>query len=274
MTYYHKIKRGLLLGLIFGLMISCSPQTETQTETQTNNNNQAVGSLILVVNGEDIVRQGLVTKDGWDLTFNNVYVTLSNVTAYQTKSSFNPEESKEIKPLQTIVLVDSPITVNLAEGDEDAEPISVVTKNAPTGHYNALAWNIAPNNNEPSLILEGTATKDNQKIEFAMKLNPDISYTCGEFIGEERKGFLAENSTSELEVTFHFDHLFGDAELGDDDTMNQDALGFTSLANLAENGQLTITQDLLKEKLSPEDYEKLEYNLRSLGHVGEGHCES
>jgi hypothetical protein len=258
-----------LIGLIPSLIIGCNSNLTTPS-----NNNSSTGNLTLVANGEDLIRQGLTTKDGWKVQFDNVSVTLDQVTAYQVDSSFEPQANQKIKPLQTVVLVDTPITVNLAEGDENAEPIFVVTKEVPSGHYNALAWQVRSNNNEPSIILEGIANKGEQNIQFTLKLNPTLNYQCGEFVGEERKGFVNSNETTDLEVTFHFDHLFGNIELGDNDTMNLDALGFTPLANLAENGTLIITQDLLKEKLESEDYQKLEHNLQNLGHVGEGHCEA
>ena len=42
------------------------------------------GTLQINANGEDFVRQGFVSKDGWSITFDHVYITLADITAYQT----------------------------------------------------------------------------------------------------------------------------------------------------------------------------------------------
>jgi hypothetical protein len=275
-NFSQKSSLFLSLVLMSSIIIGCNAQQETESP-QTDINSSSNGTINLVANGEDLIRQGMTSKDGWQIQFDKVYVTLSDVTAYQTDSAFNPEEDSNIQASQTINLVDNPTTVDLAEGNEEAKPIQVVTKNAPSGHYNAISWKLLPNNNDAenknSIILEGSATKDNQNVKFNIQLNPNLAYTCGEFVGDERKGFLDANGTTELEVTFHFDHVFGDSNIPQDDTMNQEAFGFSPFANLAENNQVTIDQDVLKSKISPEEYQKLEKNLKGLGHVGEGHCE-
>ena len=53
-------------------------------------------------------------------------------------------------------------------------------------------------------------------------------------------------------MTFHLDHLFGNAELGAGDALNKGAIGFEAFA---KGGKQTIA---LKGQ--------------HLGHAGEGHC--
>ena len=121
-------------------------------------------------------------------------------------------------------------------------------------------------------MLDGTAKKDSQVIDFIIKLNDELDYTCGEFIGEVRKGLVKALSNAELEVTFHFDHIFGNGEIAADETTNTEVLGFSPLAALAEGITLKVDQENLKTQLSTRDYQTLEKAIAGLGHVGEGHC--
>jgi len=50
----------------------------------------ATGRLQVYANGEDFVRQGFVSKDGWSINFDHVYITLADITAYQTEPPYDP----------------------------------------------------------------------------------------------------------------------------------------------------------------------------------------
>ncbi len=91
-------------------------------------------------------------------------------------------------------------------------------------------------------------------------------------MGENRKGIVTKNQPADVEVTFHFDHIFGDKETPADDELNIYALGFEPLKTLANKGELKTNLQDLQQKLTPENYQKLKNSLLSLGHVGEGHC--
>lgn len=234
------------------------------------------GTLAIRANGEDFVRQGFVSKDGWQISFDHLYVNLEDITAYQTDPPFDPEAKVALQPKQQVSL-EGVKTIDLAEGDENAEPILVGEVEAPSGRYNALSWKMVQASAGPSqgypMLIQGTATKDGQTIDFTLKMEKEIAFTCGDFVGDQRKGILAAGETADLEATFHFDHLFGDAETPSEDDLNQGALGFEPLAAIAQTGQLDADLATLKENLSEEDYNKLLGVIPSLGHVGEGHCE-
>lgn len=251
-----------------------APATETAESPVAAE--MGAGTLEIRANGEDFVRQGFVTKDGWEVSFDHVYVTLADVTAYQTDPPFDPEAGGEPDATQTVML-EGATTVDLAEGDENAETIPVGSVEAPEGHFNALSWRMVKATEGPAagypLVLQGVAEKDGQLVNFILKIDQELAFTCGDFVGDERKGILAADSNADLEATFHFDHLFGDAETPADDDLNVGALGFDPFAAIAENGQIEADLATLQAELSPEDYEKLLNILPSLGHVGEGHCE-
>lgn len=252
---------------------SVAPSSEGQG-AQSSDSTQ--GQLALYANGEDFIRAGFLSKDGWAMQFDHVYVTLADVTAYQSDPPFNPDTDDRPQAQITAQMPD-PVTVDLAAGDESAEPILVAQFPAAPGQYNALAWEMTPALNDPhagySLVLQGTAQKDSQAIPFLLQLKPQLSFLCGDYVGDERKGILAATGQADLEATFHFDHLFGDGNSDAEDAINQEALGFEPLAALAQDGRLEVTSADLQSQLSASDYKTLSNMLDSLGHVGEGHCQ-
>ena len=271
-----KRRPSLWIGaLVFSTLLSSCSQVRPTAQSSS----EASGTLQLVANGEDFVRRGFVSKDQWQITLDHVFVTLDQITASQTSLIYGAlgRSTGTVTNVPAITL-DSPVTVDLAAGDAQAPPIPVAAVSAPTGHYRGLAWRMIPASEGPakgsSLLLQGTAKRQDQVLPFTLSLNPTLSFRCGEYIGEERKGILRANQTAELEATFHFDHLFGNRAAALDDEVNQGALGFAPLAQLAQAGQVDLNMDQLRTQLSPENAKKLRELLPSLGHVGEGHCEA
>ncbi len=256
----------ILATLISILLTGCGGAAET-------------GPLQFTANGEDFVRQGFVSKDGWQITFDHVYVHLTDITGYQTDPPYDPHAGGEPQAEATAAL-DGSYTVDLAQGGEDAAPILVgQDEQAPAGHYNAVHWQMTPASEGPAagyaLVIIGTAEKEGQTVDFTLDVEKGYAYTCGDYVGDERKGLLAADGTGELEMTFHFDHIFGDAETPMDDDLNLGAPGFDPFAALVDgNGTLRIDMAGLEESLAPEAYQMLVDILPTLGHVGEGHCHS
>lgn len=252
---------ALAVVLLFGA--ACSPAAET-------------GTLQFRANGEDFVRQGFVSKDGWAIAFDHVYVTLSGIAGYQADPPYDAHAGGDIQAASSAAL-EGTFTLDLAEGGEDAEPLLVgEVAEVPAGHYNAMTFNIVPAEEGPTapyaLVIAGTAEKDGETIPFTLNIAQDYTFTCGEYVGEARKGILAADGTAELEMTFHFDHIFGDADTPMDDSLNRGAPGFDPFAALAEDGALAVDMAALEAGLDAETYALLVETLPTLGHVGEGHC--
>ncbi|MCT7984174.1 DUF4382 domain-containing protein [Laspinema sp. A4] len=251
--------------------LESSPPATPGSETASGE----TGTLQIVANGEDFVREGFTSKEGWEINFNHVYVNLAEVTAYQTDPPYNPESNSPFKSKQQVQL-EGVKTVDLKATPENSTPVLAEVP-APPGQYNALSWKLVKGTQGPtagySLILDGTAEKDGQTIAFVLKLDREMAFTCGEFVGEERKGRVSPGSQGQLEATFHFDHLFGDADAPAEDEINVNALGFEPIAALASGDQVNLTTTELQEALTPADYQTLQTLLPSLGHVGEGHCQ-
>ncbi|MCF8011500.1 MAG: DUF4382 domain-containing protein [Clostridiales bacterium] len=257
-----------LLGV--PVLAGCSANEDTSANNETSNK---TGTLEFYANGQDFAREGFVAKDGWALDFDHVYVVLSGITGYQSDPPYNPKEGGEIQAQEKVGL-EKTYTVDIAEGSSP----SLVGKveSAPAGHYNAISWEMVKANKDPVkgnvIVFIGQAEKDGKTVDFNIKLDKEIKYSAGEYVGDERKGFVQEGKTANLEITFHLDHLFGDAEVAADDALNKKALGFEPFASIAENGKLNANMAGLKNKLSSEEAHKLNHIIPHLGHVGEGHC--
>ncbi len=269
-------RQALLTSLTLGLpVLAFGYSSQANEETQTVAADGS-GTIAIVANGEDFVRQGFVTKDGWRIDFDHAYVTLDQVKAYQTEPAFDPDTDQTIEAKALVSLIQEPTTVDLAAGGADADPIKVSEKEGTAGFYNALSWEVVtPKTGEVSsaIRLQGTAKKDGETINFTLNLDKPLAYKCGEYVGDVRKGFLQANSQTELETTFHFDHIFGDAEAPMDDAINTGAVGFEPMAELASNGTLNVDLATLEQALSAQEYQTLEKAIIGLGHVGEGHCQ-
>lgn len=232
-----------------------------------------MGTLQVRANGEDFVRQGFVTKDGWQIAFDHVYVTLANVAALQTDPPFDATDTADPVVIERVALPGTH-TVDLAAGDADAAPLLVGEVAAPAGRYNALTWQMVPAPEGDAagagVLLVGTATQDETTLPFRIALDMTSEQVCGDFVGDERKGILAADGVADVEATFHFDHIFGDGDAPADDPINTDAIGFAPFAALATNGAVDVDMATLREQLPPADLALLEE--AHLPHVGEGHC--
>lgn len=210
------------------------------------------GSLALFASGEDLATEGFnapkLTKDGWALEFTRITATFDQITAWQTDPPFMAD-SAEITG--TALPIAGPFTVDLTDADAD-DRVALVTVEAAPGHYNALSWALVPGADGFSLVLEGIARKEGQEVAFTLRSADRVAHACGEYLGDERKGFVTEGGETDLEMTLHLDHLFGRADKDAADEMNLDALGF---APFAAGGIHDVMLDGLH-----------------LGHVGEGHC--
>ncbi len=124
-------------ALFFALvsLAACGGQAEQKT-----------GTLKIMANGEDFVRQGFVSEDGWTISFEAVYLNVEGPTAYQVVEEsqnalslrhgghpheYIPEGSAHVALLGEyfLALKQDPFEVGRDE-------------NAPIGNYNRLAFNV------------------------------------------------------------------------------------------------------------------------------------
>ena len=194
-------------------LVSCKPNENVIKQGNIDN----TGNVLLVANGEDFVRKGFLAKDGWQIEFDRLEVSVSEAIAYQIDSDPQANLETNLQSQPQVTILDKTTIIDLAAGDKNATPIAINTKEVPTGFYNALSWKMEPTKDgllpDQTIVLQGTAVKGQRNVNFLLGFRLPVTYYCGEFVGDERKGIVESGRDAELEMTFHFDHIFGDGEL-------------------------------------------------------------
>lgn len=251
------LQQCIVLAFCAALVIwGCSRKKEVVEET--------TGTIIFTANGEDFVRQGFVDKQGWSISFDNLFVNIADPVAYM------PDGEKLEATLSGEYWID------LAQGDENADPITVGKMDSvPAGNYQSLRFKVKRtaegDYNGFSIVMIGTASKENKTVHFTVKLDEEMDYDGKEgFVGDEIKGMLKAGETTTVEMTFHFDHIFGDKEAPEDDHINTGSVGFDFFNRFIKDGKVEVDQSAMK---SDKDYTTLAHAMWTLGHLGEGHCE-
>jgi len=244
-----------------------------------NQEPEGPGTLQFYANGGDRVFVGMVSKDGWKMIFNHFYVSMKDITSFQTDPPYDPIYSADIIRYETSVSLDGVYTADIAQGEGRRLVDSALE--APTGLYNAVSWYLVPgtegNGAGHSVVMMGQAGKGDEILDFTLKLNFEGGYQCGNYFvsGSDVKdniGELASGATAEIEMTYAAEMLFGDGGQPITGILNRMTLGFEPLAALAESGVIDEDLSTLEQKLSAEDFELLMGTVPELGKVGEGRC--
>ncbi len=244
----------LLIALI---ICSCNNKKEEPVEKPT-------GTIIFTANGEDFVRQGFLDKQGWNISFDNLFVNIIDPISYMLSG-----EKYEAK-------FSGEHCIDLAQGDENAGPITVgKIENVKAANYQSLKFSLKRKSSEEyrgyTIVMNGEAEKDGKTIPFTIKFDEEMDFDGKEgYVGDEIKGLLKSNDTTTVEMTFHFDHIFGDKEAPEDDHINTGSVGFDFFNKFIKDGKVDVTQSEMK---SAKGYNTLVKAIWTLGHLGEGHCD-
>ena len=226
-------------------------------------NQEEPGSIVFTANGEDFVRRGFVDKQGWSIRFEELYINIVEPTAYV------PDGNEQV------VLAGSH-WVDLAEGDAKAEPLVLGTVNkVKPANYQSLRFALERASGGPyagcSVVMIGSAEREGVRIPFTIRLDEEMVFDGRDgYVGEELKGLLQPGSTTEVEMTFHYDHVFGDKQADAEDHINTGSVGFDFFYPFARDGVVDARQEDLQDA---EGYRTLVQALWTLGHLGEGHCQ-
>ncbi|WP_262562789.1 hypothetical protein [Acaryochloris sp. CCMEE 5410] len=102
------LKQSLFaVALCSGLLVACQPSGDSPSPDATTSpdaNASGSGTLKVAANGEDFVRQGFTSKDGWQISFDHVYAHLSEIKAYQTNPPFDPDTEAPLQSTTEVVL--------------------------------------------------------------------------------------------------------------------------------------------------------------------------
>lgn len=222
------------------------------------------GTLIFKANGEDFIACGFTSKEGWELSFDSLRVNLDGIEAY------NPEDtSLKAGPAEALL-------IDLTKNDGTGTDVTVSTMHdVPAGNYQSLRFSLKQieegENKGYSIIISGTAKKGNRRIPFIISLDEELTFDGREgYVGDSIKGLLAGDKETEVEMTFHFDHLFGDYHAPPDAHVNSRSPGFALFLHYENDGIINVAQEDMKNHGS---YPLLISAIETLGHLGEGHCE-
>ncbi len=273
-TWMTAVLAALLVGML--AFAGCAEDEAPEPEAPAPAEEEAdAGLLVFVADGEDHAREGTVSKEGWNITFEHAYVTLTEIAAYQTDPPHDVDADGWDISYDEMVALPGVFTIDLAAADSDPAVVGEVA-DAPAGFYNAFGWHMVRATSGPAegyvMMFVGSAEKDGETVDFTLRFDRELEYLGGEYIGDVRKGILEAGGEAEGEMTFHFDHFFGRADKDPEDEMNVAALGFDPIAALAVDGVVDVGLADLEGMLDAEDFAKLEDILLHFGHIGENHC--
>ena len=154
----------VLSAIVLGLLLGCGAR-----ET---------GTLQFYANGEDFVRQGFVSKDGWSMSFDHVFLNLADISGYQTDPPYDPHDGGEPDASEEVGLGGT-FLIDLAEGGANAGPLEVgQVVDAPAGQYNAVGWRMVKAAEGPaadySLVMVGTGEKEGQQVDLSLLIKKMI----------------------------------------------------------------------------------------------------
>jgi len=248
-----------------------------------NAQGSGAGTLQFYASGGDPVRVGMVSKDGWKMVFNHMFITVTDVTGYQSQPPYDPIYARDLIRYEKAAILPGPTTVDIAQNDPDGDGAVLVGEiaDAEPGKYNAISWQMTPAAEGEyagyALVLVGRALKDTETIDFTLKFDQVGGYLCGEYFrhgqgAAEKRGILEGGEIADLEMTFALDVLFGDGAQPAASILNRSALGFDPLAAMADDGILDVDTQELAGALSADLGQQLEAAIAELGMVGDGRC--
>jgi len=258
---------SIALLLVAGLIAGCNQEPT------------APGTLQFYSNGGDQIFVGMVSKDGWKMVFNHFYVSMNQITAYQTDPPYDPIYAADIIRYETSITLDGIHTADIAQGG--GRRLVETVPDAPAGLYNAVSWMMAPGSEGPSagysVVMIGQAAKGNELINFTFKLDLKGGYQCGEYFvagrdATDRLGQLDSGATADVEMTYAVEYIFGDGSQPVSGILNRMALGFDPLAALAVDSVVDIDLTGLKNQLSADDMMLFTNAVPEIGKVGVGRC--
>ena len=283
-------------------------------DSETSSDATGTGTLAFTANGEGFVHDGFVSEDGWAINFDHVYANIASPTAYQVAQSSSARHAGhahgDIPDGSAHVTLEGEFFVDLKRQGASSSVFSLgEVNNAAIGNYNYLNFSlknihttgsgaVTPSKvlndgdtRDPSdyegycLILIGTATKSGEAaVNFTFKFNQQMKFTsCGpqEDLDENgtADGILASGSNAKTQMTFHFDHVFGDkeevdngipADTKDPTAMNFWGIGFEPFKDVGSS----LTQAQMASGMTDHVYFHLYSTLKTLAHLGEAHCSS
>lgn len=245
----------------------------------------ADGTLQVTIFGEDFIEDRIPSNDvadGWTIDFSRFLVAVSDLSVGKAGA--------------TAALVSSETRVFDLTKPSNGLGHLVATRDVAGGIYDVLAFTIGPATTGAiagnatqadvsamvtggyALLIEGTATKGGEAIDFAWGFTGSTRYEPCETSAK------VDGGTGTTQITVHADHLFFDSLvsetpdirfqiIADADSNGDDEV---TLAELAAVDIRSLSNYQVGNRTSVTDMKAfLEAQVGTLGHVdGEGHCET
>jgi len=98
MTMFKGVLPSLPVLLMLSFIVNFGPATPVKAQAPAGD---STGTLQFVANGEDFIRQGFTSKDGWNISFDEVLASGSvDHRGFQLWRSIHPNPQVRVDPLQ------------------------------------------------------------------------------------------------------------------------------------------------------------------------------
>ncbi|MBF0235943.1 MAG: hypothetical protein HQK65_23355 [Desulfamplus sp.] len=289
--YFFLLRCSITLCIVLYSLACGGGNSSTTSET---------GTLHLKANGEQFVQNGFTSKDGWAIQFSHVYITIANPTAFQVQDGITQLEKPRFHAGHShaglaaggehqVSLGEHLIDLKKGDSHDNNKVLLKSFSSVKIGNYNRLAWSMVNTSSSSSLLtglstadaiqamgncvtLMGNASKSGNIIDFKIAFDEEVYYQTTE--ANEAEGIVAPGGEGTAEMTFHFDHIFGDLTTPLDEGVNPDALGFQPFADLDTNtdGKIEVNLNTCYSSMSATHVNSLLKDYYTLGHSGESHA--
>lgn len=236
----------LTLALTLGTLVACGDDDDDDSAT-------GEGTVNVKVYGEDYIEKGIPADemdDGWAITFDKFDISIDELKVGGVK-------------------ITTPDSLDIA-GETDGSGHALASGTVPAGEHSGPGYSVN------RIEMAGSATKDEVTKTFDLTFDAATHYSDCDTTTK-----VTDGGESNLELTIHADHLFGDSLVS-----HEPNVVFQALADADADDDGEITQaELEAADIGSYDpgseggvdnlWDFLVAQSQTLGHIdGEGHCDT